>query len=79
MGALRASSALVGAGSALTSAAVVVGSVLISARYSRLRTAKEPSSQTGVAPAVRYPTRVAGATATWSRVDRAFQACDLRF
>jgi hypothetical protein len=43
-------------------------------RYSRLSTAKEPSSHTGVAPAVTYPTRVGGATATWSRVDRATEA-----
>ena len=45
--------ALLSAGSALAGA----WSVLTSARYSRLSTAKEPSSHTGVAPAVRYPTR----------------------
>jgi len=43
-------------------------------RYSKVRTAKEPSSQTGVAPAVTYPTMVGGATATWSKVDRATEA-----
>jgi hypothetical protein len=54
--------------SAFGSAAAGAWSALASARYSRLSTAKLPSSQTGVAPAVRYPTRVGGATATWSRV-----------
>ncbi len=43
-------------------------------RYSRLKTANEPSSHTGVAPAVTSPTRIGGVTATRSTVDRATEA-----
>ena len=50
-------SALAGRWSALTSAEDAAGSALTSARYSRLSTAKLPSSHTGVAPAVRQPTQ----------------------
>jgi hypothetical protein len=74
----------VGLAGALALAGLVAGLLLVlgaggradggRGAISRLSTAEEPSSHTGVAPAVRYPTRVGGARATWSRVDRATEA-----